>query len=49
MTLLVAPAVMALRLRVGLAARGRSQSFSGGETKASHLNCAEREWSVDVA
>ncbi len=33
----------------GLGARGSSQSFSGGEMRARHLNCAEREWSVDVA
>ena len=32
-----------------LAARGSSQSFSDGETISRHLNCAEWEWSVDVA
>jgi hypothetical protein len=32
-----------------LAARGSSQSFSDGETMARHLNCPEREPSVDVA
>jgi hypothetical protein len=32
----------------GLAARGSSQSFSDGEKRARHLNCAERKWSIGV-
>lgn len=44
-----AHAVSALIQRAArLAVRGSSQSFSDGETSARHLNCAAREWGVDV-
>jgi len=42
-------AIMRAAREAGLAARGSSQSFSDGETISRHLNCAEWEWSVDVA